>query len=381
MEKLGLYIHIPFCEKKCNYCDFLSLGGQGEETMERYVEALIAELAHHGRAFRHRVLSTVYIGGGTPSVLPESSFKGLMIAIREHFDIEQGAEITMEMNPGTLTDGKIRLYKQMGINRGSMGLQSDDDEQLVELGRIHTFADYKRTYDQLRDVGIRNINVDVMFGLHKQSMEQWQQTLERVIALNPEHISAYSLIVEPHTLYEQRYENGELSLPDEETEREMFWYAHKRLEAAGYHHYEISNYAREHFISRHNSSYWDLTEYIGAGLGASSYYNGCRYRNMTGLTHYIEAEGDIKRIRLLEQEEDVTLMIEEAFFLGLRRLDGLSIGRIKDRFGDKALAPYFGKVTELMKEDLLLMDGDMLRLTDRGVDISNQVLSRFLLDQ
>lgn len=379
MSKLGLYIHIPFCVKKCDYCDFLSFGGAPQRTKDRYIESLCNELRDYGTNFEGERLSTVYIGGGTPSVLSVVNFGKLMDAVRTSFVIEENAEVTIEMNPGTVTDEKMRLYVNAGINRVSMGLQSDDDRQLQALGRIHTFEMYRKTFELVRRHGIRNINVDVMFGLHEQTMEQWQHTLKSVVDLNPEHISAYSLIIEKDTPYEIREQQGTLNLPDEDTERCMFWFAHQYLSSAGYDHYEISNYAKPGKASRHNSSYWDLTPYIGAGLGASSYYGNRRYRNITSMDAYLTEKGRLNRVRLLEQVNTPETSLEEAFFLGLRCLEGVDLMKLRNVYGNDLMAAYDPVIEMLTGKGLLIEEGDFLRLTHRGVDLSNQVMSEFIL--
>ncbi len=380
MNKIGLYIHIPFCVSKCDYCDFLSFGGTAQATKDFYVEALCAELTVLGEQFVDSRVRTVYIGGGTPSVLCEDNFHKLMDAIYSNYTIESDAEITMEMNPGTVTEDKIRSYVDRGINRVSMGLQSDNDEQLKDLGRIHTFGHYLETYKMIRNAGITNMNVDVMFGLNKQTMAQWQHTLETVIDLDPEHISAYSLIIEPDTVYEDRYDKDELVLPDEDEERAMFWYTHDRLKQAGYRHYEISNYAKEGLESKHNSSYWDLTPYIGAGLGASSFYNNQRYKNISIMDDYIKAKGNLDSVRELEQTNTEATNLEEIFFLGLRKLEGIDLSIIEKQYGAKLLDAYTETIDQLVDEALLIKEGSIIKLSRRGVDISNQVMSQFILD-
>ena len=378
-ESLGLYIHIPFCVKKCLYCDFLSFGGTAQTTKDLYIEALCKELNNLSASFSGRSLSTIYIGGGTPSTLSEDNFLKLMTSVGDGFSIEEDAEITMEMNPGTVTETKLELYRDCGVNRISMGLQSDDDTQLKKLGRIHTYENYRDTYELMRAKGFDNINVDVMFGLDNQSMDQWQRTLETVIELNPEHISAYSLIIESDTPYDDLYENNKLSLPNEDEERAMFWYTHQRLGEAGYGHYEISNYAKEGLESRHNSSYWNLTPYIGAGLGASSFYGNVRYKNITNMDDYIKGMGDLNVVREVEAVNDEAINLEEAFFLGLRQLKGINLQWLEESFTDERLKPYRPIIHELVNDGLLIMKGDYLCLTRRGVDISNTVMSRFIL--
>ncbi len=260
-------------------------------------------------------LTTIYIGGGTPSILSVQMFDKLMASVRSSFDVGTVEELTIEVNPGTLTKSLAQSYVNNGVNRVSMGgLQSTDDKTLKELGRIHSYSQFVETYGILQEVGINNISIDLMFGLSGQTMDGWLKTLSEVIKLNPKHISAYSLIIEEGTLYEEKYDKGELSLPDEDLEREMFWFTHKVLEKAGYKHYEISNYAIEGFESKHNRSYWELVPYIGVGLGASSYYNSVRYKNIDNLSTYIEAKGDWSIIRNEEQTNTLETEVEELFF-------------------------------------------------------------------
>ena len=380
MRHTGLYIHIPFCVKKCDYCDFLSFGHVAQETKDAYVDALCKELTSLGNELNQPDLSTVYIGGGTPSALSGDQIIRIISVVKDTFVLASDAEITMEMNPGTVADSNLKGYISAGINRVSMGLQSDDDEQLVKLGRVHTFEAYVQTYNRIREAGINNVNIDVMFGLHKQTMAEWQHTLETVIDLAPEHISAYSLIIEPGTVYDEAYDKGMLDLPNEELEREMYWYAHQRLEEAGYKHYEISNYSKPGMASIHNSKYWDLSSYIGAGLGASSYYGQVRYKNITGLKAYIEANGYLADIRTVEQINDHLIELEESFFLGLRLLDGIDLVCLKEAYGDEAVGRYADIIDELVESSMLIREGSIIRLSREGLNISNQIMSHFLLD-
>lgn len=376
---LGLYIHIPFCVKKCDYCDFLSFGGTAQETKDQYVHALCHELEAISKKFKGQLLSTIYIGGGTPSVLSDENFISLMTTVNHVFQIEAQAEVTMELNPGTVDAEAMKLYMSYGINRVSMGLQSDNDQQLKALGRIHTYQTYEDTYNMMRDMGMKNLNVDVMFGLSNQTMADWRHTLETLIKLNPEHVSAYSLIIEADTVYETKYDQGKLNLPDEDLERKMFWFTHEFMKEAGYDHYEISNYAKDGYASKHNSSYWDLTPYVGTGLGASSYYDGCRYKNTSSMAAYIEVDGVIEEIRELEQTYKEATALEEAFFLGLRKLRGVNVESLRDTYGNTLLLQYDEIIASLVTEGLLLFEDGNLRLTKRGVDLSNQVMSHFIL--
>lgn len=392
-EEMGLYIHIPFCVKKCAYCDFLSFGGCKKNEITDYINALCKEIEGVKADLGVEKISTLYIGGGTPSILSVQNFNQLMACVKENFEIEEGGEFTIEVNPGTLTDDLIKAYLSYGVNRVSMGLQSSDDQMLKELGRIHSYSDFEITYKKLLDAGIDNLSIDVMFALSGQTMVDWLKTLDTVVKLKPKHISAYSLIIEEETEYEERYEAGLLDLPDEDLEREMFWVTHERLEEAGYHHYEISNYGKPGYEARHNSSYWKLVPYIGLGLGASSYYKEARYKNISDRNLYIEANGDLELIREKEQDNDQKTDLEEAFFLGLRQLDGVDVMDLMTTYGLELVGPYYSVIVELIEEGLLESQGEILipiesavkpfgkviKLTKRGVDISNQVMSRFLL--
>jgi len=376
MVKKGVYIHIPFCMKKCAYCDFLSFEGTKIEKKEAYITALIQEMDYQ----KINSISTLYIGGGTPSILPIHLFIKMMDAIKKKFHLDREGEATIEVNPGVVTKEQLATYKAYGINRISIGLQSTEDHLLEKLGRIHTYSEFLETYSQVREAGFSNVSIDLMFGLSEQTLEQWQETLETIIGLRPEHISAYSLIIEPDTPYERWYNKGELSLPSDQLERAMFWYAHDRLEAAGYNHYEISNYALPNKEGQHNSSYWTLTPYIGLGLGGASYLQGVRYKNSTHLQAYIEAEGNLEEIRHIEQAKDLKLELEEAFFLGLRRMKGISLLAIEEKYGKEALEPYQPILQKLEGENWLIKEGDMVRVSRKGIDLSNQVLSQFILD-
>lgn len=393
LNKTGLYIHIPFCIKKCDYCDFLSFGGMEKSVMENYVSALCEEISTVQKDTGITEISTIYIGGGTPSVLTPEMFHRLMTSVEASFVLSEGGEFTVEVNPGTASEVLIDMYHKHGVNRVSMGLQSDDDEILGDIGRIHTYNDFLQTYNLLIDKGINNISVDLMFGLPNQKAEQWQTAVEHVIELNPNHISAYSLIIEEGTPFEERYEAGEMMLVNEEEERAMFWMAHDMLQKAGYHHYEISNYAKPGYEAVHNSSYWDMTPYIGVGLGASSYYNNIRYKNVTELNTYVEARGALELIRTIEHINEQEDILEEIFFLGLRQLDGIDLQSISDIYGYEAVTVYYDVINELLTDGLLIGEGMFLipnqdslmpiakniKLSKRGVDISNQVMARFLL--
>lgn len=363
MRPLELYIHIPFCVKKCKYCDFLSAPSTVEERKE-YVRSLCQSIRSYGEmAKAYRVIS-IFVGGGTPSILEPEQMTDIFAAVRETFVVEEDAEITIEMNPGTVDAEKLRAYKVCGINRLSIGLQSACNAELRMLGRIHTYEEFLDTYHMAREAGFQNINVDLMSAIPGQTLESYESTLRKIIGLGPEHISAYSLIIEEGTPFYERYgeERHKEELPDEETERLMYWHTKQILEEYGYHRYEISNYAKPEYECRHNLGYWDRTEYLGIGDGAASLVDNRRW------TYGEEPE------ELSMQEQ-----MEEYMFLGLRKTEGISMKKFQEIFGVDMWNVY-GKILEnMIKKELLAMDCDVIRLTDRGTDVSNYVLSEFLL--
>lgn len=377
-RKLSLYVHIPFCQKKCHYCDFLSFDSQLSK-LPSYMEGLIAEIEHYGRRYGDRSVTTIFFGGGTPSILDGMQLKRLMETIRTAFDIETGVEITMECNPGTLSRDKIQAYKEAGINRISMGLQASQDDKLQRLGRIHTYGQFVENFHNLREAGFDNINIDLMMGLPEQSMAEWQDTLERVMDLKPEHISAYGLIIEENTPFGDDYEMGRLFVPDEDTERQMYDLTRSRLAELGYERYEISNYARRGFECRHNNVYWLGGDYLGIGLGASGFIDGVRVTNTDDLDRYVALKGNPDQIIAERAIIDQKTAMEEYCFLGLRLMKGISPNAFSEKFGVEFDDVYGFISKKLISEGLLTSVGkDNLRLTDKGVDISNYVLAHFI---
>ncbi len=385
---MELYIHIPFCIKKCKYCDFLSAPAD-ETTQERYFNALISQIKAFGereqkRTEGSRTVTSVFIGGGTPSVWEADRIAAIMNTIKTSFKLEPDAEISIEANPGTLSPEKLAGYLACGINRLSLGLQSSDGVLLKALGRIHTYEDFEKNYQAARDAGFKNINVDIMSGLPGQSLATFEKTLDAVISLAPEHISCYSLIVEEGTPF---YEMN-LDLPDEDTEREMYHLTKRKLEEAGYHRYEISNYAKEGYECRHNLGYWSDAEYIGIGLGAASLDDNVRYSIIQDLTEYLEImesedTPERKLYKLItgaatRTEKDC---MEEFCFLGLRKTAGISRREFKARFGRSIDIVYEDAVRKYLMLELLESDGDALRLSEKGIDVSNTVMAEFLLDE
>lgn len=376
-NKLELYIHIPFCVKKCAYCDFLSFPSR-EGERRAYVDALLQEIqAVHkaGEGAKDRVTS-VFFGGGTPSLLPEGWIGEIMACIRTHFALEPGAEITIEANPGTLDLRKLEGYRRAGINRLSIGCQSTEDGELKKLGRIHTWREFQENYAAARQAGFQNINVDLMSALPGQSYESWTRGLNTVAALGPEHISAYSLIIEEGTWFGAHRE--ELDLPDEDTERRMYEDTKSILEGYGYQRYEISNYAREGYACRHNVGYWQRTPYLGFGLGAASLYRETRFRNTESMEEYLVHAGTYGALR--KETERLTLQeqMEEFMILGLRMCAGVSENAFFRRFGLTLEEKYRTVLEKYQGLGLLQRERGSVFLTEKGISLSNVVLAEFL---
>lgn len=436
----SLYIHIPFCVKKCNYCDFLSFSAS-DELKDQYVLALCNEIKLYSKVLprESKDIYTIFFGGGTPSLLTPKQLNRIMETIAGGFSVTDGAEVSLECNPGTATEDKLRSFRESGINRLSIGLQSANDRELKILGRIHDYADFNATFEAARRVGYRNLNVDIISAVPGQSPESYKRTLTEIVNHDPEHISAYSLIIEEGTKFRDLYGhdtnvNDSLSdsphrpddnisenqawdievnikskisenmsdfppLPNEDDERRMYYDTADILARLGYHRYEISNYSKDGYECRHNKVYWTGGEYIGTGLGASSYLSGYRYKNPEDMKTYLslyEKEGaghvpdkpfpDIEGLILSEglHEETAKLTakdkMEEYMFLGLRLTEGISLNKFKEIFGVSFDSIYGDTAGKLASLGLIVRDGDFLRLTDKGIDVSNTVLSNFLLD-
>lgn len=375
-ETIGLYIHIPFCRQKCLYCDFPSYAGK-EGMQEAYVNALEAEIRRQGKQYKGKKVSSVFFGGGTPTALPIPFLQKLMQAVWESWQITDGAEITTEANPGTLDAEMAKALKEMGFNRLSMGVQAWQNRLLKELGRIHTIEQFQENFKAVREAGFENVNVDLMFALPDQSMQDWQETVREITAMQPEHISAYSLIIEEGTPFFERYEKGFLEPAAEELDREMYHWAIGALKEAGYQQYEISNFAKVGQQSQHNRIYWQAEEYLGMGLGAHSYMEGTRFHNTYDLQEYIAANGENKK-EDMEQitEEDA---MGEFMFLGLRLTEGVTFARFRERFGKEMQEFYKAQIMELEQMELLESDTKGIRLTQKGIDVSNFVFEKFLL--
>lgn len=375
-KSMELYLHIPFCARKCAYCDFLSFSC-GTEIQKRYVDQLIEEIKTASAGFRDTSVTSVFVGGGTPSILRSEEIVRIFDVLRNTFNIEETAEISMEANPGTVTKEKLLDYRKAGINRLSFGLQSADNGELKALGRIHTYEEFLESYHMARACGFDNINVDLMSALPGQTVDSWLETLKKVAALEPEHISAYSLIIEEGTPFYELYgeDRGENLLPDEDSEREMYHQTKTVLKELGYERYEISNYAKPGFECRHNVGYWTNVPYLGLGLGASSYIDGCRFQNTSDLEEYLNGGAGVRHEELALSEQD---MQEEYFFVGLRMVRGVSLKQFEEQFGIPADQVYPGLLERLVREGVVEQVGDMFRLTEYGMDVSNYVMAEFL---
>ena len=381
MEKeIGIYIHIPFCVKKCYYCDFVSYSGC-ENKINEYINALICEIDTYN--LENFDVTTIYIGGGTPSCI-DSKY---IVKILEHLKNKLGdnitrwkdIEITIEANPGTLTKGKLEDYKNVGINRISIGLQSTNNAILKQIGRIHTFEQFLESYKLVKDVGFPNINIDLMIGLPNQTIEDLKESLQEVIKLEPTHISVYSLIIEEGTKLESMIEKNEVLLPSEDTERNMYWYVKDTLELNGYLHYEISNFAKRGKESKHNLNCWEQKEYIGVGLAAHSYLDCVRYSNVTNLDKYIEnIKNNNKDRYIIQEKQTLSDKKREYMLLGLRKIDGVNISSFKQRYGENPIYLFRNELEKLINEDLLIIDGDKIKLTNKGLDFANIVWEEFV---
>lgn len=382
MKPFEIYVHIPFCVKKCAYCDFLSFPAD-TDTKNRYVESLLSEIRCEKDRKDHCV-STVFFGGGTPSLLRGGQIARILGALREKFAFSKDAEVTVECNPGTLDAEKLLAYREAGVNRLSLGLQSASDAELALLGRIHTWEDFLQSFSLARAAGFDNINVDLMSGLPGQSASSWERTLKEALSLRPEHISAYGLMIEEGTPFyeaygedEARRERGEESavLPSEEEERRMYRMTGGLLQKAGYRRYEISNYALPGMECRHNIGYWQRTPYLGFGLGASSFTDNCRSVNNTRLPEYLRGEWKGTADPPLTQKEQM----EETMFLGLRMSGGVSEAAFAAQFHTTLQEVYGAALEKFLQEGLIARTDGAVFLTGRGIDVSNYVLAEFLL--
>ncbi|MDO4960357.1 MAG: radical SAM family heme chaperone HemW [Eubacteriales bacterium] len=382
--ELELYIHIPFCEKKCNYCDFLSFRA-GNDVQEAYIAQLIKELTIMAAGCGNYSVSSVFVGGGTPSLLTGESIALIIGTIRKYYDLAEDAEITVECNPGSIIRHKLAAYKKAGVNRLSIGLQSADNAELKMLGRVHSFEEFLKTFQAAKMEGFENINIDLINCFPMQSMKTWRKTLKNVLMFKPEHVSVYNLIIEPGTPFYEMQQGGFLMMPSEDEQAEMDEFTRTYMKHAGYERYEFSNWAKPGYKCRHNVGYWTGVPYIGFGLGASSYYNGFRWKNTPDMEEYLgigfekwsdDESGKLrKELKKLSREEKM----EEFMYLGLRCTEGISSMNFLGKFGVYLETVYGEQLGKYMGLGLIEQRGDRYALTERGIDLSNVVLSDFLL--
>ncbi len=411
-KELGIYIHIPFCKQKCYYCDFVSFSNK-QNFVENYVEAVKKEINNYFQdktILERYTVTTIYIGGGTPSYIESKYICEIMELLENNLKQNkvkfEDIEITIEVNPGTVNKEKLEQYRKAKINRLSIGLQSTNNEMLKQIGRIHTYEQFLETYQMAAEVGFENVNVDLMTGLPKQTIEDIKRSLKEVIQLNPTHISVYSLIIEEGTVIAQKIENHQLQEMDEELERNMYWYVKNTLELNGYTHYEISNFAKEGKESKHNLNCWRQKEYIGIGLAAHSYLNAVRYANTPKMEQYIvrmnnlngqivkdilelsnnkkkkanveENEKHIETVYEIEEVQKLEDRKKEYMLLGLRTIEGVCISKFKEKYIDNPIFLFRKELEKLVEEKLVVIDGDYIKLTNKGLDFANLVWEEFI---
>ena len=411
-RELGIYIHIPFCKQKCYYCDFVSFSNK-QNFVENYVEAAKTEINNYFQdktILERYTVTTIYIGGGTPSYIESKYICEIMEVLENNLKQNkvkfEDMEITIEVNPGTVNKEKLEQYRKAKINRLSIGLQSTNNEMLKQIGRIHTYEQFLETYQMAKEVGFDNINVDLMIGLPNQTIEDIKRSLKEVIQLNPTHISVYSLIVEEGTVMARKIENHQLEEMDEELERNMYWYVKNTLELNGYTHYEISNFAKEGKESKHNLNCWRQKEYIGIGLAAHSYLNYVRYTNTSEMKQYItrmnnlneqivkdilelsnnkkkkanveENEKHIETVYEIEEVQELEERKREYMLLSLRTIEGVAISKFKEKYIDNPIFLFRKELEKLVEEKLVVIDGDDIKLTNKGLDLANLIWEEFI---
>lgn len=380
-NNFGIYIHIPFCVKKCSYCDFISFANK-ENLIDSYVKALKKEIEKFD--FSKFNVTTLYLGGGTPSYLDAKYITEILILLKNKLVHNKTSwkdvEITIELNPGTVTKEKLKAYKKAGVNRLSIGLQSTSNKLLKQIGRIHTYEDFLDTYNMAKDLRFDNINIDLMIALPNQTIEDIKESLEKIVSLNPNHISVYSLIVEEGTLISKWLAEGKIKLPSDDEERRMYWYVKDFLELHGYNHYEISNFSKKQKESKHNLNCWNQEEYIGFGLAAHSYIDNIRFCNISNLEQYIKniENNDLDKNREVEEKQTKEDMEKEFMMLGFRKIEGVDISKFKEKYQENPLYLYRKELDKLVTEGLIEVDLNNIKLTNKGLDLANLVFEEFI---
>mgnify|MGYP005983067543 FL=1 len=370
-ETKAAYIHIPFCSHICYYCDFAKVLMTGQP-VEAYIDELLKEYDSYGISS----LKTLYIGGGTPSVLPADQLEKLLTHLTKNLDLEELEEFTVEANPSDLTDEVLAVLADSPVNRISLGVQSFDNKLLKKIGRTHTEAEVYSSIERLRAAGFENITIDLIYGLPNQTMEMVERDVHKFLELDLPHVALYSLILEDHTVFMNRQRRGRLRLPSDDRNADMYEYIIETLTSKGYSHYEVSNFGKVGYESKHNMTYWDNAEYYGVGAGASGYLDGIRYKNHGPVHHYLREENKRVNEEVLTRKQ----MIEEEMFLGLRKKNGVSIERFQKKFG-QTLEEVYGPVIAKLKIRKMLFDADgRVRMTEKGFELGNEVFEQFLLD-
>lgn len=376
-KELGIYVHIPFCSGKCFYCDFVSFAGK-EKLILEYVKAVQKEIIKEAKEHTGSKVTTIYIGGGTPSFIDSKYIVEIVNKIKDNYKVDPNAEITIEINPGTVSKEKLEDYIKCGINRVSLGLQSTDNKLLKQIGRIHTYEQFLVTYELVRSVGFKNVNIDLMLALPNQTIEILEDSLNKVIGLEPKHISVYSLILEEGTKLYDLVESGETKLVDEDTERKMYWQVKNILEKNGYNHYEISNFAKRGYESKHNLNCWRQKEYLGMGAAAHSYCDKTRYSNVETIEEYIRNINEGKNTKTIHEIQTDVNEQKEYMLLGLRKIEGVSISKFKEKFIQNPIYIFRKELNKLVEEELIEVDIDSIKLTNKGLDFANIVWEEFV---
>lgn len=387
-KEIGLYVHMPFCKQKCYYCDFISYANK-YNMVDRYIQCLKKEIIQYANENRimskhglepKYVIKTIYIGGGTPSSIDELYIINILQKIKENFQIKNDAEITIEVNPGTVNKEKLETYREIGINRLSIGLQAAQDEILKSIGRIHTFKDFENTYKYAREVGFNNINVDLMINLPNQTLDNVKESVKAILNLKPEHISVYSLILEENTKLYEMVKSKQVALEPEEVERQMYWYVKETLEKYKYIQYEISNFAKSGFQSQHNIDCWNQEEYIGVGIAASSFIENKRYSNISNLEEYMDniESGMPNKNLILDEVLDFESKMNEFMMLGLRTIQGVDIKKFEQKFKINPIIKYCKILEKLNHEGLIEIDANNIKLSNKGIDLANIVWEEFV---
>lgn len=375
MDRFGIYVHIPFCISKCKYCDFVSFPCM--EKIDKYFDVLIKEIKSKS-VYAVKEVTTIYIGGGTPSVPDSKYIVKIIQTIKEVFKVSKNAEVTIEVNPRTVTKEKLIDYKNSGINRISIGLQSTNNEILKLIGRIHNYEEFLNTYNLAKEVGYNNINVDLMLGIPNQTESDVIDSINKVISLNPKHISIYSLIVEENTEIQRLIDSEILTMPSEDDERNMYWKTKTILEKNGFIQYEISNFAKKGYESKHNLDCWNQEEYIGMGLASHSYFNRKRFSNIDKLDKYIENENCLEKNIIINEVQEMESQAKEYMLIGLRKISGVSISKFEKKFRINPLFYFRFEIDNLVEKGLIEVDLDNIKLTKKGLDFTNIVFEEFV---